>query len=821
MTATATPANADVDRRGARPAARARADERPPPESPLRRRAGRERGGAAPRPADARLRGVEDGVAIVYARSRRSCEEIARTLRGHGIRRRALPRGARGRGADARAGGVRGRPHARRRRDDGLRHGHRQGERPARRARQPSRTRSRATCRWSAAPAATAGRATPCSSPATPTRRRCGGSRSATSRRRAPPERLPRAARRGRHVRPGGARRGRRRCPRPAGPRRDARAGGHRPARLRRGAGDADRAAPRRHRRGRGARRRCSSAMHARPPRASIASSRSPTTRALPAPPGGRALRRVARRRRAARATCARRARRVDCAPIARPLALPDDPARAIVDAVASLTWPLGRRSLVAMLRGSVKAPPSARRSPAFGSPCAPPRRPRSRAGCARSRPPARSSRSRATASASSGPSRSAHAARARLRPRRTASVADRSSPSSGPGARGARARTASRPMSCCTMRHSHELAARRPGSPAELAVVKGSDRRRSTATATSCSRCSRPPETRPEQAVRGYNSARSAASTTYGGSAPKRGRIRKPRLLALLLVLVRALGRGFQLRPRDGDPERARRARPRRTRGATSTRSSTRRRTSSASGGCSRSCAGTRAACSSKSDEIAPIMKQAIVAIEDKRFFEHNGVDVRGILARRVGGHPQQGGRRGRIDDHAAVRQERVQPQRPDDRAQGARGGARLAADAALVEGPDPHRLPQHDLLRQRCVRDPPGGADVLRRQERRGADASRGGAARGDPGEPLAVRPGAASRRGAAATRLRAAAALRPGADHAAELGRRTRRRCRSPRTSGCPARGARRPTSSTTSPTSSSRSTAPSGSSAAGSR
>jgi ATP-dependent DNA helicase RecQ len=47
---------------------------------------------------------------------------------------------------------------------------------------------------------------------------------------------------------------------------------------------------------------------------------------------------------------------------------LPDDPASTIVDAVAGLAWPLGRRSLVAMLRGSVKAPPSARRSPAFGS---------------------------------------------------------------------------------------------------------------------------------------------------------------------------------------------------------------------------------------------------------------------------------------------------------------------------------------------------------------------------------------------------------------------------------------------------------------------
>ncbi len=63
------------------------------------------------------------------------------------------------------------------------------------------------------------------------------------------------------------------------------------------------------------------------------------------------------------------------CAPQAtespRPVSaapLPDDPARTIVDAVRGLTWPLGRRSLVALLRGSVKAPPTARRSPAFGS---------------------------------------------------------------------------------------------------------------------------------------------------------------------------------------------------------------------------------------------------------------------------------------------------------------------------------------------------------------------------------------------------------------------------------------------------------------------
>ena len=62
------------------------------------------------------------------------------------------------------------------------------------------------------------------------------------------------------------------------------------------------------------------------------------------------------------------------CAPQTRGVAsvssppppLPEDIGEAIVDAVVSLAWPLGRRSLVATLRGSLKAPPSARRSTAY-----------------------------------------------------------------------------------------------------------------------------------------------------------------------------------------------------------------------------------------------------------------------------------------------------------------------------------------------------------------------------------------------------------------------------------------------------------------------
>jgi ATP-dependent DNA helicase RecQ len=47
---------------------------------------------------------------------------------------------------------------------------------------------------------------------------------------------------------------------------------------------------------------------------------------------------------------------------------LPENPGRAIVEAVAGLSWPIGRKSLALTLRGSLKAPPAGRRSAAYGS---------------------------------------------------------------------------------------------------------------------------------------------------------------------------------------------------------------------------------------------------------------------------------------------------------------------------------------------------------------------------------------------------------------------------------------------------------------------
>ncbi len=62
---------------------------------------------------------------------------------------------------------------------------------------------------------------------------------------------------------------------------------------------------------------------------------------------------------------CAPQAATTDTPRPAEPL--PGDIAAAIVGAVRELRWSLGRRSLVAMLRGSVGAPPSARRARSFG----------------------------------------------------------------------------------------------------------------------------------------------------------------------------------------------------------------------------------------------------------------------------------------------------------------------------------------------------------------------------------------------------------------------------------------------------------------------
>ena len=114
--------------------------------------------------------------------------------------------------------------------------------------------------------------------------------------------------------------------------------------------------------------------------------------------------------------------------------------------------------------------------------------------------------------------------------------------------------------------------------------------------------------------------------------AARKRGRIRKPRLLALLLVLFALAAVAFSyglvtaVRSELGTLD------PSNPRGDVDTvvysapnKFGQRRVLAILRGDESRVLV--------PSNEIAPIMKQAIVAVEDKRFYEHNGVDLRGIV--------------------------------------------------------------------------------------------------------------------------------------------------------------------------------------------
>ena len=169
------------------------------------------------------------------------------------------------------------------------------------------------------------------------------------------------------------------------------------------------------------------------------------------------------------------------------------------------------------------------------------------------------------------------------------------------------------------------------------------------------------------------------------------------------------------------------------------------------------------------------------------------------GHRARAVGRRRRRRLGAGRLDDHAAVREGRARgARRAHGLPEAARGRARLPPHAQVVEGQDPHRVPQRDLLRQRRLRDRVGRARVLRQAPRLAdrrrlrldarehvrepADDARGGVPRGDHPVAVGLRPDRAPGRLEKPPRHGPALHARPGLHHAERVRRTTCRiRCR----------------------------------------
>ena len=120
--------------------------------------------------------------------------------------------------------------------------------------------------------------------------------------------------------------------------------------------------------------------------------------------------------------------------------------------------------------------------------------------------------------------------------------------------------------------------------------------------------------------------------------------------------------------------------------------------------------------------ERIPQVVKDAVVAIEDERFYQHQGVDFQGIL--RALARDFEAGRV--VEGASTITQQLVGNLYLDRRDTLAQqevpgGGPRLAARDQDVQGRDPRPVPQHRLLRSERVRRAGGGAHLLRQGSQR----------------------------------------------------------------------------------------------------
>ena len=165
------------------------------------------------------------------------------------------------------------------------------------------------------------------------------------------------------------------------------------------------------------------------------------------------------------------------------------------------------------------------------------------------------------------------------------------------------------------------------------------------------------------------------------------------------------------------------RRAQPRSS--PTARRAISTRSVRSRSGG-TRSCTPPTARCSGRfpaernrqpvaAEEMSPWIRKATIAVEDRRFFEHGGVDVEGIARAAVADIKAGRDRRRGLDDHAAARPQPLHLAGAHGAAEAQGGVPRDEARRRLDEASDPHDVPEPGLLREPGVRHRGGGTDVL----------------------------------------------------------------------------------------------------------
>ena len=98
---------------------------------------------------------------------------------------------------------------------------------------------------------------------------------------------------------------------------------------------------------------------------------------------------------------------------------------------------------------------------------------------------------------------------------------------------------------------------------------------------------------------------------------------------------------------------------------------------------------------------DVPLVLLNAILAAEDHRFFEHGGLDARGLHPGGLDQHARRSRHAGRLDDHPAAHQEPAARRPTHLLAQAQRGVAGHAGRMALLQGADPRGVPQRDLPR------------------------------------------------------------------------------------------------------------------------